>query len=134
MAPRAKGRMRKDRRHAPVRRDHGSGVARRLPRKPRLQPGRCPEGGLTAAEACAARPSCGRADIDIHGCAFTEGAVQLIDDGELEWMAELNWRQHGLLGQGYASEHKFIAEAIRLFAEQTVEPWPDGVDHFLARA
>lgn len=56
-----------------------------------------------------------------------------INDEDLFWMADLEWKAHGPAREGYISEHMFMAEAAEMLGRRICGVWPGPV-HFLRMA
>lgn len=56
-----------------------------------------------------------------------------IDDDDLVWIADLDWKAHGPARDGYVSRHMFLAEAAEILGRRVCGIWP-GPPHFLRMA
>ncbi|MFV0622656.1 hypothetical protein ACBY01_01415 [Sphingomonas sp. ac-8] len=59
--------------------------------------------------------------------------MQRIDDEDLFWMADLDWKAHGPAREGYIGRDMFLAEAAELLGKRICGIWP-GLVHFLRMA
>lgn len=58
-----------------------------------------------------------------------------MDDAELEWLADLDWRAHGPMGAKIISDNMPIARAASFLAEHAAgDTWPDQIPFFLSLA
>lgn len=62
-----------------------------------------------------------------------EKNVDLPEETDLEWLAELDWQAHGPARNDHPSRHLFLAEAAELIGQSICGIWP-GIPHFLTMA